>query len=168
MLKYLLVLTLLLSACGADVVDDVGVDKEPITILNSLCANNQIGVVTTSTPLGKGAAMCVASESNSAFYACSGNFTAGTCTLALGQGLATYKVTNCGAWVEQVPWPGTGVFVTTANRCFVNYGTKTGYVYAGLRNTDNLPVYVYSVPSSQWHAKTDFVVPSQATYWYGF
>lgn len=169
-LRAPLALLLLLSACASEVGDaetkEVGVDQEGL--FSSRCNNNSAGDVTITTPLGKGAAMCAASqEATHGFYACSGNFTAGTCTLALGSGLPTYKVTSCGAWVQQVPWPGTVVMVTTANRCFINYGTFTGYVYSGLRNSDNTPVYVYSVPSTQWHARADFVDPTQALYFWG-
>lgn len=146
--------------------DRVGAKLEKIISFNT-CNNNNVGHVTTSTPLGKGAAMCAAAMWPSGYYACSGSFSSGTCILAFGSGTGTTSVSSCGSASGAVTWPGAGSFsqVVYVNKCT---GGTAGRVYAGLR-PPAYPSMVYeSFADLHGYARTDLQNTSQAVQSWGY
>lgn len=127
------------------------------------CDNNQVGAVTTSTPMAAGGARCLASMNSQGYYACSGNSTSGECNIAFGIGPANFKVQSCANSSGTVPYPGSGVPVTVAKRCNASHdkfnggGRWTGYMHSGLRGSGaGIPSQVYEVPATFWNNRTDF------------
>lgn len=152
---------------GWDKDESVGGLQQNIGGNTNLCTNNNIsGGVTTSTALGKGMAACAAAMWPTGYYACSGNFSSGTCTLALGSGTSNTRVGGCAASSGYtVPYPGTTLSVYVANKCTT--GTA-GDVYAGTRyvGSAGYPSYVYqSFASGSYYAKTDVNASSALQYW---